>query len=247
VISIVVPAFNESENIYKLITDLKQSLDKVSEITYEIVIVDDGSTDATFDNLVSLHNQDPQINYIKLSQNFGSHAAIMAGLSRCTGDAAIIMAADLQDPPQVIESLVKQWKAGYQVVWACRETREGEPWYVTLPSKFYYLSMNAISSVKQFPKGADFFLISRDALDKLTQISISNTSIFMLVAWLNFKQTSLTYVKKPRHAGKSKWTLSKKIKLFLDSITSFSGKDIEKRFKSSSENPGFHIAKSSLD
>lgn len=246
-LSIVVPAYNEAENICALISNIQASLKQCGEHDFEIIIVNDGSTDSSQEIITKARSEHSSIHYVRLASNFGSHAAIMAGLKLCNGEIAIAMAADLQDPPRVIQDLILEWKKGYNIVWACRESRQGESWLITAPSMIFYAIMNTVSSVKQFPKGADFFLIDRKAIQQLIQISIKDNSILMLVAWLNFRQSSIKYIKRPRNAGRSKWTFRKKVKLFVDSIRAFSGKDFEKRFRSAADCSGYEIAESSLE
>lgn len=221
-ISYVIPAYNEENNIPQLIQQFLQTVELQSNYHYELIIVDDGSTDHTCTLIERERKHNPSIHYIKLSKNFGSHAAISAGLTACRGDAAVIMAADLQDPPATIKSLIAKWEDGFDIVWACRKTRDGENFFTKLTSRAYYWLMNRISNVQQSALGADFFLIDRKALDRLNQIPVKNSSILMLAAWIGFKQTSILYDKKSRCTGKSKWTLYKKLNLFLNSILSFS-------------------------
>ncbi|MBW2737467.1 MAG: glycosyltransferase, partial [Deltaproteobacteria bacterium] len=150
------------------------------------------------------------------------HAAVDAGLAMCAGDIAIVLAADLQDPPEIIPRLVAQWEKGYGVVWGKREKRQGESFMTLVFSRAYYFMMNRLTDVKRPPTGADVVLIDRSVIEAFKQSPEKNSSVFMLIAWLGFSQTYIEYVKEVRHAGISKWTFSKRIKLLFDSLISFS-------------------------
>ena len=187
-----------------------------------MVVDDDHSADGTFDLLKAWAEADPRVRVIRLSRNCGSHASFHAGLSECTGDAATFLAADLQDPPELVLDLAKQWQSGSDIVWAVRTAREGEKMSVKLFSRIYYETLRRLAPAEMPSQGADFFLLDRKVIDAYLRIPEKNTSFLCMVLWMGFRQSFVPYVKQARASGISKWTLSKKIKLFVDSIVSFS-------------------------
>jgi dolichol-phosphate mannosyltransferase len=220
-ISIIFPVYNEEENLLTLYKRLKSVTAETHE-ELEFIFVDDCSTDSTLSILEDLKNIDDRIEIIRFSRNCGSHAAVSAGLNFCSGDNAIILSADLQDPPEIVPRLLNEWRMGYKVVWGVREKREGENLLVRASSRLYYFLMNHLTNVTQPPTGADVFLIDRVVIDAFKQSPEKNTSVYMLIAWLGFTQTYIRYVKEARFAGTSKWNTAKRIKLLLDSLISFS-------------------------
>jgi dolichol-phosphate mannosyltransferase len=188
----------------------------------EVVLVDDHCTDDSPKIAKEWAATDNCVSYLRLSRNCGSHAAFSAGLAHCTGDCAVLLAADLQDPPEVIPELLAEWREGYDVVWAVRQDREGESRSTKGFAAVYYWLMRQIALPEMPAKGADFLLIDRKVIDAYNGISEKHTSLLAMILWMGFRQTSIEYVKAARHTGKSKWTLGKKIKLFIDSIVSFS-------------------------
>jgi len=220
-LSIVTFFLNEAENLPRLREQLCPVLEQL-EVSAEIILVDDHSTDASSDIAQAWVRQQPEASYIRLSRNCGSHAAIAAGLQACTGNCAVIMAADLQDPPDFIPRLLERWQLGYDVVWACRSLRENESWRTRAASAIYYRIMRWVALPEMPPKGADYLLVGRNVIDTCNSIAEKHTSLFAMILWMGFRQSTIEYVKVSRHSGKSKWTLSKKTKLFVDSIVSFS-------------------------
>ncbi|OGX21271.1 MAG: glycosyltransferase, partial [Omnitrophica WOR_2 bacterium GWC2_45_7] len=184
--------------------------------------VDDASTDQTPEILKVLHQKDERVKMIRFARNCGSHAALSAGLHHCKGESAIVLAADLQDPPELIGRLLEAWQQGAKIVWGARSKREGETASTTFLSKTYYRTMNWLTSVKMPPSGADVFLADRSVIEAFKQVTEKHTSIFMTLAWLGFRQTTIYYVKQARFSGRSKWTVRKKIKLTIDSLLAFS-------------------------
>lgn len=220
-ISVVIPAYNEAENIRELHRRISEALASAL-LDAEIIIVDDHSTDGTFDKIYEVKNSDSRVRGVRLSRNSGSHKAILCGLRMAKGSCALVMAADLQDPPGTITEMLKQWEKGSQVVWAVRSSFGGEAG-VGLSSRGYYWLMRHVFGMKEMPgSGADFFLLDRRVIDALKTYSESNASVLGLLMWMGFRQSRIYYEKQPRRAGKSGWTLGKKVKLLVDSITSFS-------------------------
>lgn len=221
-ISIVIPAYNEEDNLPVLYERLVSVAAENTHYKFEFVFVDDCSTDRTPHILHELHQKDDRVQFIRFSRNCGSHAAVAAGLSFCGGDAAVKMAADLQDPPELIPRLIEKWQEGFKVIWGVRKKRLGETFTTLALSRAFYFFMNHLTNVKQPPTGADVALIDRVVIEALKKCDEKNASNNMLIAWLGFSQENIEYTKQVRHAGSSKWTFSKRLKLFIDSLISFS-------------------------
>ncbi len=220
-ISIITAFLNEAENLPEF---KRRVLAAVSDLPdgYEIVLVDDHSTDRGASFARSWAATEANVQYVRLSRNCGSHAAFSAGLAVCRGDCAVLLAADLQDPPEVIGQLIEQWEQQFDVVWAARAERRGERWSTRLCAAAYYAVMRRLGLPEMPRGGADFLLMDRKVIDAYNAIPEKNTSFLALVLWMGFRQTSIEYAKHTRRAGVSKWTLAKKIKLFVDSVVSFS-------------------------
>jgi dolichol-phosphate mannosyltransferase len=190
---------------------------------WEWIVVDDHSRDGTFDVLFELAGRDAHVKALRLSRNFGSHAAITCGIRQAAGNCCIVLAADLQDPPEIIPELVTAWHSGGQIVWAVRRNREGEKRDTILLARAYYWLMRRMVGIESLPaSGADFFLLDRRVMDAFCRFGERNVSILALLSWMGFRQNFIEYDKQARLYGASGWTLGKKIKLALDSITSFS-------------------------
>jgi glycosyltransferase involved in cell wall biosynthesis len=219
--SVVTPAHNEAENLPALFERLRHVLDPLG-LEWEWVIVDDHSSDATFSVAADLARRDPRVRCLRFSRNFGSHVAITCGLEHASGRCVVVMAADLQDPPETLPALLEQWRRGAQVVWAARDRREGEEAGTVAFSRLYYLLMRRVVGIPEMPAtGADFFLIDRAIVKALQGFNERNSSLFALITWMGFRQATILCAKEPRVRGRSSWTLKKKLKLFADSITSF--------------------------
>lgn len=221
-ISVIIPTYNEEENLLTLHKRFEAVASKMNDNDFEFIFVDDCSTDKTPDILENLQKVDDRVKVIRFSRNFGSHNAVAAGLQFCKGDAAIMLAADLQDPPELIPQLLIEWEKGFKVVWGVREKREGESYFNLATSRVYYLLMNRLTCVRQPQTGNDVFLLDRAVIEAVKKSPEKNTSVYMLIAWIGYPQTYITYVKEARHAGISKWTTHKRLKLFFDSLISFS-------------------------
>ena len=220
-LSVLTAFLNEAESLPAFRTRLLSVLDELP-IDIEIVLIDDHSTDGCSDFARRWADEDSRVKYLRLSHSCGSHAAFSAGLAHCTGDTAVLLAADLQDPPETIPLLLAQWREGNDVVWAAREKRLNESWTTTTMSSIYYWFMRRFALPDMPSQGADFLLMDRKVIDAYNAIPEKNTSFLALILWMGFRQTTIGYVKQARHSGRSKWNLSKKIKLFIDSMVSFS-------------------------
>jgi dolichol-phosphate mannosyltransferase len=220
-LSVVTPAYNEADNLpllYEQLCDVLSHLD----VDWEWIIVDDHSKDATFGVLARLAAEDPKVHAIRLARNFGSHTALTCGLHHARGDCAVVMAADLQDPPETLPELLDKWRDGANVVWAVRAQRPGEKTSNVAFSRLYYFLMRRVVGIEELPAtGADFFLVDRRVIDSFSQFNENNVSLMALITWMGYRQTSITYQKRARIKGRSGWTLRKKLKLVVDSITSF--------------------------
>lgn len=221
-LSIITPAFNEAENLDAMYARLSAAASRAG-LDWEWVIVDDHSRDATFDVTRALAARDPRVRGLRLARNSGSHTAIACGLHHVTGDAAVVLAADLQDPPETLAAMLAEWRAGAQVVWAVRRQREGESAPALGFSRVYYFIMRHVVGMKEMPAtGADFFLADRIVIDAFRRFPERHVSVLALVTWMGFRQAFVEYDKQRRHAGQSGWTLAKKVKLVADSVTGFS-------------------------
>ena len=221
-LSLIVAAYNEEGNL-PILWDRMRSLDWASmKLEPEFLFVDDHSSDRTPDILAGIAASDRRVRVLRFSKNFGSHKAYTAGFEHCSGDAAVILAADLQDPPETIPSLVERWRAGSRVVWAVREDRIGESFSTKLFSRIYYYLMRQFAEVRPPTKGADFLLVDKMVLTELRSAPEKHTSLLSLIQWMGFDQSEIAYTKGARMSGRSKWTLRKKVKLAVDSFVSFS-------------------------
>lgn len=221
-LSVVVAAYNEQSNL-PLLYQRVCALDWTRlAVEPEFVFVDDHSRDGTLLFLRQLAARDPRVKVLRFAKNFGSHKAFTAGLEHASGDAAVILAADLQDPPETIPQLLEKWRAGAKVVWAVRGEREGVSLSDKFFARFYYGLMRRFADVQPPQQGADFLLVDRVVLEELRRAPEKNTSVLLLIQWMGFEQAFITYTKAARHSGRSNWTLSKKLKLAIDSLASFS-------------------------
>jgi dolichol-phosphate mannosyltransferase len=221
-ISIITPCFREAENLPVLYQRIKDTL-AATDFDWEVVVVDDHSPDNTFEVAAALAGQDPRVRAVRLARNSGSHMACACGIELARGDAGLVMAADLQDPPEVLPEILARWRAGDQVVWACRRQREGVGFLGRAFSSFYYrLLARLVPNQTLPPQGADFFLLDRKVMDALSRCHESNFSILALILWLGFRQGQISYDKQARLHGRSSWSFARKVRLVIDSVISFS-------------------------
>jgi dolichol-phosphate mannosyltransferase len=221
-ISVVTPAYNESANLPVLYERLTQVFGRLGS-TWEWIVVDDHSRDRTFEVVRGIAATDPRVHGLRLARNAGSHLAIACGLKAASGQCAVVLAADLQDPPETIEALIGKWRSGAQVVWAVRARREGVAARTVLLARIYYWLLRRVVGMRDMPStGADFFLADRRVLDALNGFRESNVSILALITWMGFRQDRVDYVKQARLHGVTGWTFAKSMKLVADSVVSFS-------------------------
>ena len=220
-LSVVVPAFNEEENVGPMFERLRTALEDVVD-GFEVLFVDDGSGDGTWDEIARLAEADPRVRGIRFSRNFGHQAAVTAGVDAARGRAVVIIDADLQDPPEVIPEMVARWREGWEVVYAQREQREGETAFKKATAAGFYRLLHAITSVDIPVDTGDFRLMGPRAVAAFRALPERNRFIRGLVAWAGFPQTPVRYRRHARHAGETKYPLRKMIRFALDGITSFS-------------------------
>ena len=220
-ISIVIPVYYNEDNLYPLYDDIKNKIIDVIDYDYELVFVNDGSKDNSWEVLKKLREKDKRIKIFSLSRNFGSHAAILCGLAKCTGDCAIIKAADLQEPTELILEMVDRWKKGNNVVLAVREGRE-ESFSQKLFANLYYWIIRK-TALPNMPKGGfDVYLLDRKVIEVLKNLDEKNSALTGQILWSGFRNDIVYYTRKAREIGKSRWTLKKKIRLVMDTLFSFS-------------------------
>jgi len=219
--SIVVPIYNEEESIPDLVKQLRR-VSGFLDGQAEIVLVDDGSRDASHELMVAASDEDPRIKVLQLSRNFGHQAAITAGMDFASGQAVVVMDADLQDPPEVILEMAKRWQEGYEIVYAVRERREGESFLKKATARLYYALARRLADVDQYMDVGDFRLVDRKALDAFLQMRERDRYVRGMFCWVGFRQIAVPYVRVSRQAGRSKYSLRKMLKLASDGIVGFS-------------------------
>ncbi len=219
--SIVVPVYNEEESIPDLVKQLREITDLLDGPA-EIVLVDDGSRDASYALMTAASDEDPRIKVLQLSRNFGHQAAITAGMDFASGRAVVVMDADLQDPPEVILEMAARWQEGYEIVYAVRERREGETFLKKATARMYYGLVRRLAEVDQYVDVGDFRLVDRKALDAFLQMRERDRYIRGMFCWVGFRQIAVPYVRASRRAGRSKYSLRKMVKLASDGIVGFS-------------------------
>ena len=226
-ISVVIPMYFEEDVVNECYNRTKNVLNKLSSYEHEIIFINDGSKDKTLELLEKISQNDNNVKIISFSRNFGHQAAVTAGLKFTTGDAAVIMDADMQDPPEVIEEMVKLWEEGNEVIYAKRKVREGETKFKLFTAKMFYKMLNSLSDTEIPKDTGDFRLADKKVIEVIKQLPEHNKFLRGLFSWVGFKQIPLEYERKERFAGKTKYPLKKMIKLALDGITSFSTKPLK--------------------
>jgi len=219
-ISVVAPVFNEHSTLPELHRRLTDVLGPLGP--YEIVLVDDGSSDGSWDTLLDLAARDSHLRLLRLSRNFGHQAALSAGLDAARGEAIVLMDADLQDPPELIPQLVGKWREGFDVVYAIRGEREGEPRLRLASISLFYRLLYRITATEIPQNVGDFRLLSRRAADAITAMPERARFLRGMTSWIGFRQTGVQYTREARYAGESKYPPRKLLGLALDGITAFS-------------------------
>lgn len=219
--SIIAPIYNESESLPELYRRVTAVMDKNGE-PWELVLVDDGSTDGSTDMILELAQNDPRVRPVIFARNFGHQIAITAGWDYARGDAIVIIDADLQDPPEVILELAQKWKEGYEVVYAVRAEREGETFFKKLTAAFFYRLIYLITDVKMPVDTGDFRLMDRKVVEVLKQMRERHRFPRGMSAWVGFRQIGVNYRRAARYGGVTKYPFRKMVRLALNAITSFS-------------------------
>jgi len=221
-ISIVSPCYNESQVIKEFYRQLTEVLETIGDIDYEIIFIDDGSTDDTVEQLRQLSEKDSKVQVCCLSRNFGHQVALTAGLDIASGDAVILMDSDLQHPPEMILSFVDKWKEGYEIVSSVRKKTEGASFFKNFSSGSFYWMINKLSDTVIKSGVADFCLITRNVCDSLCSMRERHRFLRGMISWLGYKRTFISYHAPKRTLGYSKYTTVKMISLAMDAIYSFS-------------------------
>lgn len=219
-ISVVIPVYNEAENLPALYARLSKVLQDIG-MDYEIVFIDDGSRDTSLEYLQRLASQDTHIIVVELARNFGHQVAISAGLDHTRGNAVIVMDADLQDPPEVLPQFIARWQEGYDVVYAIREQRK-EVWFKRTAYAVFYRILQRVANIEIPLDAGDFCIMDRRMVDLLAGMPERNRFVRGIRSWIGLKQVGLTYERHARHAGRPKYTFSRLVYLALDGLVSFS-------------------------
>jgi polyisoprenyl-phosphate glycosyltransferase len=231
VLSVVVPLYNEAGNVVRLLERVGAVLARLEvAYDYEIVLVNDGSTDRTLAVIREEMRRRPNILLVNLSRNFGHQLAATAGIEIARGDAIVLMDGDLQDPPEIIEAFVHKWREGFDVVYAVRRTRQGESRFKLLTARAFYRIIKRLTNVAIPLDTGDFRLMSRRVVEALRRSPERHRFLRGMVSWVGFNQIAIAYDRDVRHAGTTKYPLPKMIRFAMDGITSFS--DIPLRFAS---------------
>lgn len=220
-LSIIIPVYYNEKNLPPLYEDIRGKIIEPGLFDYEIIMVDDGSGDNSWKEMEKIAALDENVRIYHLSRNFGSHAAILCGLEHCTGDCAVIKAADLQEPTEIIPEMYKRWQEGSNVVLAVREERKESGSTIAF-ANFYYWMVRKFA-LKQMPKnGFDIYLIDRKVIEVLSLMDEKDSVLTGQILWAGFKTAEVPYVRQERTIGKSRWTLQKKLRLVMDTLYSFS-------------------------
>lgn len=225
-ISIVIPAYFEESVIEECYKRVKKSLSEINDYEYEIIFIDDGSKDKTYEILERIANEDKNIKVISFSRNFGHQCAVTCGLKYITGDVGVIIDADLQDPPELIKEMLKLWEDGNDVVYAKRKKRKGESAFKLFTAGAFYRILNRLSDIEIPRDTGDFRLADKRVIEVINSLPEHNKFLRGLFSWVGFKQAPLEYERNERFAGKTKYPLKKMMKLATDGIMSFSTKPL---------------------
>lgn len=220
-VTILVPAYNEQEVLHLLYDRLEKLMNENTNYDFEVLLVNDGSKDKTFEIMQELREKDKRFCYLNLSRNFGKETAMIAGLDYCKGDAVVIIDADLQDPPELIPEMIKYWEEGYDDVYAKRKSREGETWLKKFTSKMYYRVLQGFTRIEIQKDTGDFRLLDRRCVEALKSMRENQRYTKGLFSIIGYNKKEILYDRDPRAAGQTKWNCGKLIDLSIDGITSF--------------------------
>jgi len=223
-LSVVAPIYNEEATVEEFYGRVCEAL---AGLNFELVLVDDGSTDGSLATLDRLATTDPRVRVVCLSRNFGHQTALTAGLDHARGNAVVMLDADLQDPPELITRMLDHWHAGCDVVYAVREEREGESRFKLSTARWFYRLFDKLAQVELQHNSGDFRLLDRRALDALLSMRERNRFLRGMTVWVGYTQAAVPYKRDPRYAGETKYTLSKMVRFSLDAISSFSHRPLQ--------------------
>lgn len=227
-ISVIIPMYYEEEVVKECYNRINNVLANLSErYDSEILFINDGSRDNTLNLLKEIAIKDKKVKIISFSRNFGHQAAVTAGIKECTGDAALIIDADMQDPPELLMEMIDKWTEGYKIVYAKRKKRKGESPFKLITAKMFYKILNNLSDVEIPKDTGDFRLVDRDAINAIKNLPEHNKFLRGLFSWTGYKQIPIEYERQVRFAGKTKYPLKKMLKLASDGIISFSTKPLK--------------------
>lgn len=218
-LSIIAPMYNEEEVLGIFFEEIKKVLDKIDGLEYEIICVNDGSSDKTLDKLRFFAEQDKRIKAISFSRNFGKEKAMYAGLEHCSGKAAIVIDVDLQDPVELIEIFIQKWKEGYETVYGVRINRKTDTFFKRFTANLFYKAFNKMSQVPVYKNGGDFRLIDRKVIDAIKEIKDNKLFMKYIFNWPGYKSCSVGFVRQKRAAGTTKWNYWKLWNFALDGIS----------------------------
>ncbi len=221
VLSIIAPCYNEEKNIPILYDEIKKVMETIGE-TWELILINDGSRDRTLEVMMATHEKDSRVKLINFARNFGHQTAVTAGMDFASGEAVVLIDADLQDPPEVIIEMMKKWREGYHVVYGVREKRLGESKFKLWTAKAFYRIIYRITDVQIPLDTGDFRLMDRRVVEAVNAMREHNRFVRGLTSWVGFKQTGVTYVRPPRQHGETNYPLRKMLRLAMDAITGFS-------------------------
>jgi len=224
--SVVIPVYNEEPVIEESYKRLKAVMEQTKE-SYELIFVNDGSCDGTEQMISALCDLDKTVKLISFSRNFGHQTAITAGMEASSGQAVVVIDADLQDPPEVILEMIEKWKEGFDVVYGQRIRRKGETFFKKLTAKFFYRTLKSLTDVEIPVDTGDFRLIDRKVCDVLSSLTEKNRYVRGLVSWVGFRQTAVSFERQERFAGETKYPFKKMVKFAVDGITTFSYKPLK--------------------
>jgi glycosyltransferase involved in cell wall biosynthesis len=220
-ISIILPCYNEEDNLNELYSRLRTVMKSVGE-PYELIFIDDGSSDNTLNKLKGFCETEKQCRIFEFSRNFGHQQAISAGLDNAQGDAVIMMDADLQHPPELIPKLIEKWKEGYEIVYTIRKDPPGTSLFKKMTARIFYKLINTLANIDIPENSADFRLLDKKVVEQLRLLKEKTKFFRGLISWVGFNKCAVYYEASPRYAGRSKYTVWKMIKFAYDGITSFS-------------------------
>jgi glycosyltransferase involved in cell wall biosynthesis len=223
-LSVVAPVYNEEDTLVEFYERATRALEG---LPFELVLVDDGSTDESLALLSRLASEDPRVRVVCLSRNFGHQTALTAGLDHATGGAVVMLDADLQDPPELIPRMLDHWRAGCDVVYAVRQHREGESRFKLTTARWFYKLFAKLAQVELEQNAGDFRLLDRRPLDALRSMRERNRFLRGMTVWVGYRQAAVPYTRDARYAGKTKYTIPKMLRFSLDAILSFSHRPLQ--------------------